>query len=217
MAYNSIETHVCDVAWLVELINLVSRLVGEATSGDAYNRHRIRFTGVHNIGPVFLLWPLTGEQPPARSTPPISHEFWDYVTGLSSPVSRNKRAVGAPGIFSSRNWAARGSTRFFSSRNWAARGSTRFFHPGTGLLEPRYRIKLVMQRTGFHPPVTRSVVWDECCCHCPHNPLCPSGWPSMHPIWVVTQDLSTNGVTPHHRFPWRNHLCPVTGLLLPVT
>jgi len=29
--------------------------VGEGTSGDVYNRHRIRFTGVHNIGPVFLL------------------------------------------------------------------------------------------------------------------------------------------------------------------
>ncbi len=23
-------------------------------------------------------------------------------------------------------------------------------------------------------------------------------------IWVVTWDLSINGVTPHHRFPWRN-------------
>jgi len=98
---------VCRVAWLVELINLVSRLVGEGTSGDAYNRHHIRFPGVHNIGPVFLLWPVMGEQPPAPSTPLNQPWVLDYVTRSSSPVNRKKRAVGVPGFFSSKNWATR--------------------------------------------------------------------------------------------------------------
>jgi hypothetical protein len=39
------------------------------------------------------------------------------------------------------------------------------------------------------------------------TPLHPSGQPSTQQIWVVTWDLSANGVMPHHRFPWRNQLC----------
>jgi hypothetical protein len=36
--------------------------------------------------------------------------------------------------------------------------------------------------------------------------MCLSYQPSIQRIWVVTFDLSTNGVMPHHQFLWRNWL-----------
>jgi hypothetical protein len=40
--------------------------------------------------------------------------------------------------------------------------------------------------------------------------LRPSGRPSTQRIWVVTCDLSINGVMPHHRFLRRNWFCDYT-------
>jgi hypothetical protein len=64
---------------------------------------------------------------------------------------------------------------------------------------------------GFHLPITNDYldVWDECCCCCPHNPLHLSGRPSVQRIQCVTRDLSTNGLTPCHQFPWRSQLCVI--------
>ncbi len=39
--------------------------------------------------------------------------------------------------------------------------------------------------------------------------------PGTQRIWVVTCDLSTNGVMPRHRFPQRNRLCSVIWLEQP--
>jgi len=39
------------------------------------------------------------------------------------------------------------------------------------------------------------------------TPLHASGQASTHTIQVVTGDLSANGVTSDHQFPWRKQLC----------
>jgi hypothetical protein len=84
------------------------------------------------------------------------------------------------------------------------------FFPVTRLLELR-GTQSVTQRMRFHPPITNDYldVWDEWYCCCPHNPLHLCGQPSMERIRCVTQDLSTNGVTPCRQFPWRNQLCVI--------
>jgi hypothetical protein len=55
----------------------------------------------------------------------------------------------------------------------------------------------------FHRSITDDYVniWDGCPCNCRAITLLRlSGWPSTQRIWVVTCDLSSNGVMPCHRF-----------------
>jgi len=91
-------------------------------------------------------------------------------------------------------------------KNWAHMVS---FFPVTGLLystahnltgDLTDRISLACNRW----LLSRCLGWMLCCCS--YNLIRPSGRPSTQRIWVLTRDLSANGVIPHLQFPKRFEL-----------
>ncbi len=101
----------------------------------------------------------------------------DYITGKSSPVTRKKNEPQEWWVFCPSNWAAQAMLRDITS-DW------------TDEISLAHNWWL-LGHLGWMPLSLSA-----------HDPASPrlSGQPSTQQVQIVTWDLSTNGVTPCHRF-----------------